>query len=99
MSLVAWILALVGAGLALALSAGSAVGLVRPMDLYSAMAVMPLPTFAVYWSAPELYRALQAGTPLREMVFPGGPCVIGALTLIGIVLSLVRQDRRPGGYR
>jgi hypothetical protein len=33
------------------------------------------------------------------LVFPGGPCVIGALTLIGIVLSLLRQDRRPGGYR
>ena len=100
MSLVASILAVIGAGLAFAMGTGNALGLVRRMDTSSAMAVMPLPTFAVYYSGPELYRAVQAGAPSRDLIFPGGPCVIGGLTLIGIVLSLLQQDRsRPGGYR
>ncbi len=100
MSLVAWILAVVGAGLAFAMGAGSAIGVVRRMDTFSAMAVMPLPIFAVYYSAPELYRSVQTGAPLGELIFPGGPCVIGALTLVGIIVTLLQQDRgRPGGYR
>ena len=53
MSLVAWILALVGALLAFALGAGSAIGLVRRMETASALAVTPLPMIAVYLSAPE----------------------------------------------
>jgi hypothetical protein len=51
MSLVAWILALVGALLAFALAAGSAAGLVRRMDTASAPSVTPLPAMASYLSA------------------------------------------------
>ena len=57
MSLVAWILALVGALLAFALGAGSAIGLVRRMETASALAVTPLPMIAVYLSAPEFLVA------------------------------------------
>jgi hypothetical protein len=88
MSVVAWILALVGALLAFALAAGSAVGLVRRMDTASALAVTPLPAMAVYFSAPEFLAGIQSGAPLRELVFPGGPCAIGCLTLMGIVVAL-----------
>ena len=77
MSLVAWILALVGALLAFALAAGSSVGLVRRMETASALAVTPLPTMAVYLSAPEFSAAIRSGASLRELIFPGGPCVIG----------------------
>jgi hypothetical protein len=93
MSLVAWILALVGAMLAFGLAAGSAVGLVRRMDTASALAVTPLPMMAVYFSAPEFLIAIRSGAPLRELIFPGGPCAIGCLTLLGIVLSLRQQVR------
>ncbi len=96
MSLVAWILALVGALLAFALAAGSAAGLVRRMDPGSALAVTPLPTMAVYLSAPEFLVAIRSGASLRELIFPGGPCAIGCLTLLGIVLSLRQQVR--GGW-
>jgi hypothetical protein len=93
MSLVAWILALVGALLAFALGAGSAIGLVRRMETASALAVTPLPMMAVYFSAPEFLVAIRSGAPLRQLIFPGGPCVIGCLTLLGIVLSLRQQVR------
>jgi hypothetical protein len=99
MTLVAWILALVGAVLAFALAAGSTAGLVRRMDTASALAVTPLPTLAVYFSAPDLYAGIQAGTPLRALLFPGGPCVIGCVTLLGVILSLRQQVRGPGGWR
>jgi hypothetical protein len=95
MALVAWILAVFGAGLAFAMGAGSATGLVRRMDRPSAMAVMPLPTLAVYFSASEFYAAIQADTPVRGLIFPGGPFVIGVVTLLGIFLAFFRQDR-PG---
>jgi hypothetical protein len=94
MALVAWILAVAGAGLAFAMGAGSATGLARRMDRYSAMAVMPLPTLAVYFSAPEFYSAIQAHTPVRGLVFPGGPFVIGALTLLAIILPFLRRLNR-----
>jgi len=94
MVLVAWILAIAGGGLAFAMSAGSAMGMVRRMDIHSAMAAMPLPTFALYFSAPEAYRAVRAGTPFRELVFPAGPCVIAAVTLLLIMVALMRQERR-----
>jgi hypothetical protein len=93
MSLVAWILALVGALLAFALAAGSAVGLVRRMETASALAVTPLPMMAVYFSAPEFLIAIRSGASLGELIFPGGPCAIGCLTLLGIVLSLRQQVR------
>jgi hypothetical protein len=93
MALVAWILALVGALLAFALGAGSAIGLVRRMETASALAVTPLPMMAVYFSAPELLVAIRSGAPLRELIFPGSPCAIGCLTLLGIVLSLRQQVR------
>lgn len=93
MSLVAWILALIGALIAFALAAGSAVGLVRRMDTASVLAVTPLPMMAVYFSAPEFLIAIRSGAPLRELIFPGGPCAIGCLTLLGIVLSLRQQVR------
>ena len=93
MSLVAWILALVGALLAFALGAGSALGLVRRMETSSALAVTPLPMMAVYFSAPEFLAAIRSGASARALVFPGGPCVIGCLTLLGIILSLRQQVR------
>jgi hypothetical protein len=93
MSLVAWILALVGALLAFALATGSAVGLVRRMDTASALAVTPLPAMAIYLSAPEFSVAIRSGASLRELIFPGGPCAIGFLTLVGVVLSLRQQVR------
>jgi hypothetical protein len=96
MSLVAWILALVGALLAFALAAGSAVGLVRRIDTASALAVTPLPMMAIYFSAPDFLAGIRSGAPLRELIFPGGPSVIGCLTLLGIVLSLRQQVR--GGW-
>jgi hypothetical protein len=92
-SLVAWILALVGARLAFALAAGSAAGLVRRTDTVSALAVTPLPAMAVYLSAPEFSAAIRSGASLRELIFPGGLCAIGCLTLLGIVLSLRQQVR------
>jgi hypothetical protein len=93
MSLVAWILALVGALLAFALAAGSATWLVRPMDTASALAVTPLPAMAVYLSAPEFSAAIRSGASLQELIFPGGPCAIGCLTILGIALSLRQQVR------
>ena len=93
MSLVAWILALVGALLAFALGAGSAIGLVRRMETASALAVTPLPMIAVYLSAPEFLAAIRSGASPRELIFPGGPCLIGCVTLLGIVLSLRQQVR------
>ena len=93
MSLVAWILAVVGALLAFALGAGSALGLVRRMETASALAVTPLPMIALYLSAPELLVAIRSGASPRQLVFPGGPWVIGCVTLLGIVLSLRQQVR------
>jgi hypothetical protein len=92
MTLVAWILAFVGAALAFAMCAGSAVGLVRRMDRASAVAVLPLPALAMYFTGPELYALIRAGTPLRELVFAGGPFVIGLLTLLGVVWTARSQD-------
>ena len=63
MALVAWILALVGAVLALALCAGSAGGLTRRIDRTSAMAVMSLPLMAVYFTANDLLALVQAERP------------------------------------
>jgi len=94
MALVAWILALVGAGLAFALCAGSSMGLVRQIDRASAVAVMPLPALAIYFTAPELYALVKAGTPVRDLVFTGGPFVIGVVTLLGVVWAARRQDKR-----
>ncbi len=92
MTLVAWILAFVGAGLAFAMCAGSTVGLVRRMNRASAVAVMPLPALAMYFTASELYALIQAGTPLRGLVFTGGPFVLGLITLLGVVWTARRQD-------
>lgn len=94
MALAAWILAVVGAGLALALTAGSAAGVVRRMDTTSALAVTPLPVLAVYFSAPALLAALRAGASPGGLIFLGGPAVIGTLTLLGVIASLRHQTSR-----
>jgi len=65
MTIVAWICALFGGVLALAMSAGSAAGVVRRMDLSSALTVVPLPALAVYFSAPDTWAAI------REKAEPG----------------------------
>jgi hypothetical protein len=93
MALVGWICALAGAGLAFGMLAGSASGLTRRMDLVSALAVLPLPALAIYFTAPDLYVAIQAGRALRELVFPGGPLVIGVGTLL-MVAAAVGSEKR-----
>jgi len=72
MPIVAWVLALVGALLAFLLSAGSAAGLVRRIDFCSALAVTPLPTLAIYFSTPALYKAIDAGTHPKDMLYVAG---------------------------
>jgi hypothetical protein len=94
MTLVAWILAVVGAGLAFAMCAGSAMGVVRRMDRPSAMAVMPLPVLAMYFTARDFYTLVEAGPPYEGLVFTGGPFVIGLVTLVGVVWAARRQDER-----
>jgi len=97
MALVAWILAFVGAGLAFAICAGGATGLSRKVDRTTAFAVMPLPVMAMYFTGADLYALIQAGTPLREMVFVGGPFLIGLCTFLGIAWS-VRAQSNPRGW-
>jgi hypothetical protein len=94
MTIVAWICALFGGVLAVAMSAGSAAGVVRRMDLSSALAVVPLPALAVYFSAPELWAAYRAGAETRDLVALGAPLAIGAATLGMIVLAARREGRR-----
>ena len=94
MTIVAWICALFGGVLALAMSAGSAAGVVRRMDLSSGLTVMPLPALAVYFSAPELWAAYRAGAETRDLVFLGAPLAIGAATLAMIALAVRREGRR-----
>jgi hypothetical protein len=74
MALVAWILAVFGAGLAFALCAGSASGLVRRIDRTSAMTVMPLPALAMYFTANDLYALVRAGPGRRS----GASCLSAA---------------------
>ena len=94
MALVAWILAVFGAGLAFALCAGSAMGVVRQIDRASAIAVMPLPALAMYFTAGDLYALVEAGPPYVGLGFIGGPFVIGLVTLVGVVRAARRQGRR-----
>jgi hypothetical protein len=91
MALVAWILAVSGAGLAFAMCAGRAMGVVRQMDRASAMAVMPLPVLAMYFTARDLYALVQAGPPYEGLVLIGGPFVNGVVTLLGVVWTARRQ--------
>jgi hypothetical protein len=93
-ALVAWILAVVGAILAFALCAGSSMGLARRMDTASAIAVMPLPLMAVYFTANDLLALVRAGPPYQGVVFIGGPFVIGLVTLLGIAWAARRQSNR-----
>ena len=93
MALVGWICALAGAGLAFAMLAGSASGLTRRMDLFSALAVLPLPALAIYFTGPDLYAAIQAGTALRELVFPGAQFVIGVGTLLMVAVAVGSEKR------
>jgi hypothetical protein len=96
MTVVAWICAVFGGVLSLAMSAGSAVGVVRRMDMASAFTVVPLPALAVYFSAPDLFAAIKAGAEKRELIFLGAPLVIGGLTLLMIALAVRRQANRRG---
>ena len=94
MALVAWILALVGVVLAFALCAGSATGLSRRIDRASAIAVMPLPLLAVYFTADDLLTVVRAGSPYQGIVFVGGPFVIGLVTVLGVAWTARRQGSR-----
>jgi hypothetical protein len=94
MTIVAWICAVFGGVLALAMSAGSAAGVVRRMDLPSALTVVPLPALAVYFSAPDLLAAIRANAERGELLFLGGPLVIGSLTLLMIALAVRREANR-----
>lgn len=96
MTVVAWICAVFGGVLALAMSAGSAAGVVRRMDLASALTVVPLPALAVYFSAPDLIAAIKAGAERSELFFLGAPLVIASLTLFMIALAVRRQANRQG---
>jgi len=95
MTVVAWICALFGGVLALAMSAGSAAGVVRRMDLSSALTVVPLPAMAIYFSAPDVWAAYRAGAETRELVILGLPLVIGAATLAMVALAVRRAVGRP----
>lgn len=94
MALVAWILAVFGAGLAFAMCSGSAIGVVRQLDRTSAMAVMPLPALAMYFTANDLFALVRAGPPYEGLVFIGGPFGIGLVTLLGVVWAARRQGKR-----
>ena len=95
MALVAWILAFVGAGLALAVCGGGATGLSRRVDVPTAIAVMPLPVMAMYFTFSELVALVQASTPVRGLIFVGGPFLIGLVTFAGVAWSLRgRSDTR-----
>ena len=94
MALVAWILAIAGAGLALVMGMSKALSQRGTLELGTAMAIIPLPVLAIWFAGPELYRAAQEGTPVRDLVFPGGPVVIAAGTLLGIVRAYLGQEKR-----
>jgi len=66
----------------------------RNLELGTVLAIMPLPVLAIWFAGPEVYRAAQEGTPVRELVFPGGPVVIAAGTLLGIVRAYLGQEKR-----
>ena len=83
MTLVAWILALVGAVLALAICGGGSMGVERS----SGLAALPLPALAVYFTAADLVALVRAGPPYEGVVFIGGPFVIGLLTVFGVFLA------------
>jgi hypothetical protein len=94
MTIAAWICALFGGVLALAMSAGSAAGVVRRMDLSSALTVVPLPALAVYFSAPDTWAAIREKAEPGQLVALGGPLVIGGLTLAMIALAVRRESPR-----
>jgi hypothetical protein len=97
-ALVAWILAVVGAGLAFAVCAGGATGLSRQVDRTTAIAVMPLPCMAMYFTGSDFYGLIQAGASRGTLVFVGGPFVIGLCTFLGVVWT-VRAGSDPRGSR
>lgn len=66
----------------------------RGIDRASAIAVMPLPALAMYFTASDLYALVQAGPAYNGLVFVGGPFVIGLVTLAGVVLATRSQSRR-----
>ena len=92
MALVAWILGVFGAGLAFAVSAGGASGLSRRVDRTTAIAVLPLPTMAMYFTGPDLYALIKAGTPVRELLFVGGPFLIGLGTFLAVAWAVRAQS-------
>jgi hypothetical protein len=96
MNPVAWILALVGGLLAFALAAGSAAGVLRRLDIYSALGVTPLPLIAIFLGAPGFVAAIKDSVPPRDLLVTGGPFLIGCVTLLGILRSLHQQS---GGRR
>lgn len=83
MALVAWILALVGAALAVGICAGSSVG----TDRSAGLAALPLPALAVYFTAGDLVALFRAGPPYDHLFFIAGPFVIGLVTLLGVFWS------------
>jgi hypothetical protein len=61
------------------------------VDRASALAVMPLPSLATYFTASDLIALLQTGPPYEGLGFMGGPFAIG---LLGIVRASRRQVKR-----
>ncbi len=96
MAPVSWILAIVGGFLAFLLVAGSAAGVFRRIDFYSALGVSPLPVLAMYFSAPGFFQAIREGAPPRDVLTIGGPFLIGLVTLLGTFASFRQQS---GGGR
>jgi hypothetical protein len=49
------------------------------VDRASALAVMPLPSLATYFTASDLIALLQTGPPYEGLGFMGGPFAIGLI--------------------
>jgi hypothetical protein len=93
MTLVAWVLSIAGAGIAAAMCLSNSPAFGRKLDLGPTLAVLPLPTLAVYYAGPDLVAAIRAGEPARALVFPGVPALVGAGTLL-MVLSAYHRGQR-----
>ena len=94
MTIIAWIVALVGAALAWVISLAGAMSTVPRLTLGGALAGVPLPLLAILFGALSLARHRVDGIPLRAMVGAGIPIALGILTLLYMFLSYWYQ---PGG--
>lgn len=94
MTLVAWILAIAGAGIASVACLSHSPAFGRKLELGAMLAVVPLPALAVYFAGPDLYAAIVADQPIRTLVFPGVPTLVGAGTLLMVVSAYRRGASR-----